>query len=447
MSFAVGANSLAGYAALTGEILRFDDVYNLPTDAPFRFNPLFDLEHNYRTKSVLVVPLKNHVGEVIGVLQLINRKRRRETILSSPAIVERAVLGFDAEMAELAATLASQAAVALNNNLLLGEIEGLFESLVVAASSAIESRDPSTSGHSRRVTNLTLELARAVSLCSDGPLAATRFSPEEMRELRYACLLHDWGKIGVREAVLTKSHKIAPAHFAEIRARALALQRQWEAESLLQQLQCLRLGAPNAESKNQEIERATGARAALLNADIAAIAVINDPMQEPHSDLTWGGARAAIERLSALRYRDAAGEVRAVLSAEEAAALKVKRGTLTPDEFRQIQDHAQISYEFLEQIPWTANLRDVPNIARSHHERHNGSGYPQGLTREQIPLGAQMMAISDVYDALTAADRPYKRALSPEAALRILREEVECGKLDADLLEIFVTREVYRVND
>ncbi len=447
MSFAVGVNSLAGYAAFSGEVLCFDDVYNLPPDAPFKFNPLFDLEHNYRTKSVLVVPLKNHVGEVIGVLQLINRKRRRDTILSSPAIVERAVTGFDADMAELAATLASQAAVALNNNLLLREIEDLFESLVVAASSAIESRDPSTSGHSRRVTNLTLELARAVSLTTDGALAGARFSPEQMRELRYACLLHDWGKIGVREAILTKSHKIALTHFAEVKARVLALQRQWEAESLAQQLQCFRLGAPGAASKCEQFERESGERIALLHADVAAIAVINDPMQEPHSDVTWDGARAAIERLSALRYEDAAGESLPILSGEEAAALGVKRGTLTPDEFRQIQDHAQMSYEFLEQIPWTDNLAGVPSIARSHHERGDGSGYPQGLRREQIPLGAQMMAIADVYDALTAADRPYKRALAPEAALRILREEVERGKLDAELMEIFVTREVYKVND
>jgi GAF domain-containing protein len=156
MSFAVSPSSLAGYVALTGEILRFDDVYHLSPEAPYKFNPLFDVEHNYKTQSVLVVPLKNHIGEVIGVLQLINRKRHRKAILSDVAAIEREVLGFDDDMMELAATLASQAAVALNNNLLLREIEDLFESLVVASASAIEDRDPTTSGHSKRVTKMTV---------------------------------------------------------------------------------------------------------------------------------------------------------------------------------------------------------------------------------------------------------------------------------------------------
>ncbi|HEX8465900.1 MAG TPA: GAF domain-containing protein, partial [Abditibacterium sp.] len=163
LSFAVSSDSLAGYAALSGEILRFDDVYHLSPREPYKFNPKFDAENNYRTQSVLVVPLKDHNREVIGVLQLINRKRRREVLLRDPVTVEQEVIPFDDEMTELAATLASQAAVALNNTLLLREIEALFESFVVAASSAIEDRDPGTSGHSRRVTNLTLALARAVS--------------------------------------------------------------------------------------------------------------------------------------------------------------------------------------------------------------------------------------------------------------------------------------------
>ena len=447
MTFVVGANSLAGYAALTGEILRFDDVYALPPDVPFRFNPRFDNEHNYRTQSVLVVPLKNHVGETIGVLQLINRKRKREVKLSSPAIVEREVLGFDEEMTELAATLASQAAVALNNNLLLQEIESLFESLVVAASSAIESRDPSTSGHSRRVTNLTLHLASAVSETESGPLASVQFSDAEMRELRYACLLHDFGKIGVREAVLTKSNKITPVEFAEFEARILALQRQWEADCARQQLQLWHSGAPDASASHDVYQQALEERVARLREDFAAIALINDPMQEPHSEESWAAARMGIARFAEMCYLDSNGESRPLLSHAEVSALRVTRGTLTPEEFRQIQQHAQISYEFLKQIPWTANLGNVPAIARSHHERLDGSGYPQGLRQNEIPLGAKLMGIADVYDALTASDRPYKRAMSPELALRILRQEAALGKLDMDALEVFIEREIYRVND
>lgn len=447
MTFVVGANSLAGYAALTGEILCFDDVYDLPDEVPFQFNPRFDSEHNYRTKSVLVVPLKNHVGETIGVLQLINRKRRRDIKLSSPAIVEREVTGFDEEMTELAATMASQAAVALNNNLLLQEIEGLFESLVVAASSAIESRDPSTSGHSQRVTNLTLALAGAISETAEEPLGEIHFSEAQMRELRYACLLHDFGKIGVREAILTKSCKISPVEYAEIEARVLALQSQWEADCARHQLELWHSGAPDASASHDVYQQALEERIARLRVDFEAITVINDPLQEPYSDATWRAARAAIARFAELRYRDAKDQLRPLLDETEASALRVARGTLTPEEFRQIQQHAQMSYEFLKQIPWTANLGDVPALARAHHERLDGSGYPQGLHENEIPLGAKLMGICDVYDALTAADRPYKRALTPELALRILRQQAALGKLDKDALDVFIEREVYRVND
>ncbi len=447
MTFVVGANSLAGYAALSGEILRFDDVYDLPPDVPFQFNSRFDKEHNYRTQSVLVVPLKNHLGETIGVLQLINRKRKREVKLSSPEIVEREVVGFDEEMTELAATLASQAAVALNNNILLQEIESLFESLVVAASSAIESRDPSTSGHSWRVTKLTLELAKAVSATDKGPLAGAEFSAAELRELRYACLLHDFGKIGVREAILTKSNKIAPVEFAELEARALALQRQWETDCARQQLSLWHSGAPDASASHDVYQQALDERVARLRADFEAIRVINDPMQEPYPDETWATARGAIARFAEMNYRDAVDMVRPLLSEDEAAALRVTRGTLTPEEFRQIQQHAQMSYEFLRQIPWTANLGNVPALARSHHERLDGSGYPQGLQLDEIPMGAKLMGICDVYDALTASDRPYKRAMSPELALRILRQEAALGKLDKDALDVFIGCEIYRIND
>lgn len=228
MTFAVGASSLAGYAAFSGEVLRFDDVYHLPPDAPFQFNQRFDQEHGYRTKSVLVVPLRDHNGDTIGVLQLINRKRHKEVILRDEATVEREVVGFDSEGAELAMTLASQAAVALNNNLLLREIEDLFESFVVASSSAIEDRDPTTSGHSQRVTELTLGLARAVNDTSEGPYGNVHFSPAQMRELRYAALLHDFGKIGVREAILTKDLKIESSHFEAILSRLAVFQAQKE---------------------------------------------------------------------------------------------------------------------------------------------------------------------------------------------------------------------------
>ena len=446
MTFAVGASSLAGYAALSGEVLRFDDVYHLPEDAPFQFNPRFDHEHGYRTKSVLVVPLRDHNGDTIGVLQLINRKKNKETILRDAATVEREVVGFDSEGAELAMTLASQAAVALNNNLLLREIEELFEAFVVASSSAIEDRDPSTSGHSQRVTELTLGLARAVNNTGEGAYGRVHFSPAQLRELRYAALLHDFGKIGVREAILTKDLKIEAARFAAIQSRVAVLQAQREArlakdklamwlDDTLERIEkCERLDAIEATARNE---------GALLERDACRIQALNAPHTSPKSEQEWEEAFAALNRMRTVEFCDAAGKARPLLEDDEVAALSVRRGTLTPAEFRQIQEHAQMSWEFLRQIPWTRGLEDVPSIAQAHHERLDGSGYPLGLEATTIPLGAKMMAIADVFDALTANDRAYRRALSPEDAITILRDEAAQGKLDAALLDIFIARRVW----
>ena len=448
MSFAVGANSLAGYAALSGEILRYDDVYNLPPDAPFKFNPLFDLEHDYRTKSVLVVPLKNHVGEVIGVLQLINRKRRRETILSSPEIVEREVLGFDPDMAQLAATLASQAAVALNNNLLLQEIEDLFESLVVAASSAIETRDPSTSGHSRRVTNLTLELARAVSLTTDGPLADARFSLAEMKGVAlrvFAARLRQ--NRGARGGFDQKSQNRAHTFLRNPRARLglaaplrSAMRRPKFARLARRRAQCRRLSSA-MRSANARARPAT-ARG-----------------HGRHRNHQRPDARAARRSDLGARARGDCALVRARMG-----------GRAGPDgadfKRRRSRRFERFARHFDARRVW-ANSRSRPDVvrvfeadpverragARARHRprapraRRRGSGYPRGLRAEDIPLGAQLMAIADVYDALTAADRPYKRALPTETALKILRAEANAGKLNAAALDVFIAREVYRAND
>ncbi|HEX8833840.1 MAG TPA: GAF domain-containing protein, partial [Abditibacteriaceae bacterium] len=201
-TFTVSPSSLAGYVALTGELLCFEDVYHLPEGAPYQFNNAVDKQNGYRTKSVLVVPMKNHQGEVIGVLQLINRKARPEVLLGDVETAEQQVLPFDPQSADLAASLASQAAVALENSRLLKTLEDLFESFVMAAASAIEDRDPCTSGHSQRVTILTVGLAMAATEETDGYFQNVQFSPQQIKELRYAGLLHDFGKIGVRENIL-----------------------------------------------------------------------------------------------------------------------------------------------------------------------------------------------------------------------------------------------------
>jgi HD-GYP domain-containing protein (c-di-GMP phosphodiesterase class II) len=397
---------------------------------------------------VLVVPLKNHNSEVIGVLQLINRKRRREIILRDPEIVEREVIGFDDELVDLAATLASQAAVALDNNLLLREIESLFEAFVVASSSAIEDRDPSTSGHSQRVTLLTIELARAINETREGPLKDVHFNPAQLKELRYATLLHDFGKIGVREAVLTKSHKIEPHHFEAIKNRVLALRRQREAVGNRRKVEFLlddSLPRHRALELVEEIDRALCVELEQLDSDLELLQTTNNPEVVRITDEEWKQHEIMLGRLKCLSYIDERGQTKPILTPEECHALEVRRGSLTPEEFEQIKEHAQLSYEFLERIPWTRNFENIPPIAHAHHERNDGSGYPRGLSEQEIPIGSRIMAIADVFDALTAADRPYKRAMDPKRALEILRQDADAGKLDPDMLDIFIKRNIYKL--
>jgi hypothetical protein len=184
---------------------------------------------------------------------------------------------------------------------------------------------------------------------------------------------------------------------------------------------------------------------ARFDADAEWLITLNDPAIDPLSEADWNEASGALERLSQLQFCLPDGRALPLLTEGEATALQVRHGTLTPDEFRQIQDHAQMSFEFLEQIPWTSSLQNVPIIARSHHEREDGSGYPQGLKADEIPLGARLMAIADVYDALTASDRPYKRAMTPQRALQILNYEAQAGKIDPAALQIFIEREIWKL--
>ncbi len=452
VTFPVGASSLAGYAALRGETLCFDDAYQLPEDAPYRFNPDFDRQHAYRTKSVLVVPLKNHLGEVIGVLQLINRKRDPNVSLAdgngavTEEMVASAVLPFDSDRAELAATLASQAAVALENNQLLQKIETLFESFVLASSSAIEDRDPSTSGHSARVTAMTLALAEAASEADSGPFKDVYYSPRELKELRYAGLLHDFGKIGVREKILTKSHKLDPYYFEGVKDRLVLLTREREKVCAEKKIAAL-LDLPREEALvamrlcDEELKH----ELAEIEEDARLLTQINDPAINYVSDEEYTRQLMVLNKLANIQYTDALGERRPLLTPEEHETLCVRRGSLTPWEFEQIKEHAQLSFEFLQRISWTAEFASVPEIAWGHHEKLNGSGYPRGIKGDQISLRTRMMTVSDIFDALTASDRPYKKAMPADRALQILELEARNGRLDPDVVELFIERGIYKI--
>ncbi|HVU01027.1 MAG TPA: HD domain-containing phosphohydrolase [Polyangiaceae bacterium] len=428
-SIPLSRESMAGYVALERRTVNIEDVYRLPADSPFRFDRSFDVRTNYVTRSVLATPLVTSKGDVIGVLQLINKKRDPKARLRSERDVESIVVPFDARSGELLETLAAQAGIALENALLYEEIRGLFEGFVRASVDAIEARDPTTSGHSRRVATLTVGLAHAVEREASGPYREVEFTREDVRELEYASLLHDFGKIGVREHVLVKAKKLFPEELALVRKRFDFVIRSLEADALRNRIEKIRAGAPEAEI--EAVEREFEAQRDVVERAFQTVLAANEPT------VLAAGDFARIEELGRMPYTDLRGEHLTLLTADEVRALSVARGSLTSSEFDEIRSHVSHTYRFLSQIPWGKTFSRVPTIAGSHHERPNGTGYPNRLSSAQIPLQSKMMSVSDIFDALTASDRPYKRAVPVEKALDILGFEVKDGHLDGELVRIF----------
>jgi HD-GYP domain-containing protein (c-di-GMP phosphodiesterase class II) len=432
------SESVAGHVALTGAILNLEDAYSPPAGAPFRINRSFDEETGYRTRSMLVVPMRTPEGETIGALQLINCKSDFAARLRPGDAIEQTAQRFTPRHEQLAGSLASQAAVAIQNRRLYENIRELFEGFVKASVTAIESRDPTTSGHSARVANLTTGLAAAIDRCATGPYQAIRFNAEEMTELRYAALLHDFGKVGVREQVLVKAKKLLPGELDRIRQRVELIKRGLELRYAGKKIEhLLEKGRRRFATHAAAFDAELAAYVAELDQSIARIVAANEPAVLPRD------FAAGIERLALNVFEDHLGNREAVITPEEAEILAIPRGSLTPTEFKEIQSHVIHTYEFLTRIPWTRELRRIPEIARSHHEKLDGTGYPEGRKRDEIPIQSRMMTIADIYDALTAGDRPYKKGIARDEALDILNHERRAGHLDGALLDVFVEAKIY----
>ena len=433
-------DSMAGYCALHGEVIELADAYRIPKAHPFRFNASFDREARYRTRSLITLPMKNGKGEVLGVLQLINCKRNAKAFLSNSAAVLRWVHPFPERAVRLGLSLASQAAVAYENSTLYRDIENLFHGFVNAAVKAIEQRDPTTSGHSHRVCEMTVALAEAIDREPSGPYADLRFSREQVKELRYAALLHDFGKVGVREEVLVKAKKLYPLQFGRVLDRFDYIRRDIEARVAQQKVEALlslsrKQAAERLRTLDEESRRLLGE----LDRFAEFIAKANEPTLLPSSDFEL------LNQIAQKTYRDPSGTERPYLSAEEVRSLSIPRGSLDVDERRQIESHVVHSFNFLAQIPWTPEFRAIPEIARAHHEKLNGTGYPFGLNSEQIPVQAKMMTICDIFDALSASDRPYKRAVPTDRALDILKLCVRDEEIDPELFRVFLDAQIYRL--
>ena len=432
----VDEKSVVGYTVSVGTSQIYDDAYRPPPGKPTGGKG-FDTQFGYRTKSMLTVPMRNYSNEVVGAIQLINAKRRFETRLTTDTVAAE-VVSFRPEDLEMIESIASQAAVAIDNKNLLDSIQALFDGFVQASVTAIEQRDPSTAGHSGRVEALTTALARAVTGLGAGQYRDVKMTEDQFKELRYACLLHDFGKVGVREHILVKAKKLMPGQLEVIQARFEFVERSVQVNYATQKLEAMKSGRGSAAVLD-EIDKRLAQDLEQLNRWIQSIVSANEPSVLPEDKASM------LEFLSQQTYYDMSGKAHPMLDPQEFRFLSIRKGTLDPQERLEMESHVTHSFHFLTKIPWTPLMRGIPEIAYGHHEKLDGSGYPRGLKGNQIPLQARMMTISDIFDALTAQDRPYKRAVPVHTALDILHAEAEDGKLDKDLLGVFLAKEIYQV--
>lgn len=427
-SLPVSDGSIVGACVQTAEVINIADLREGPEGL------LHDGSHDerlgYETRSMLTVPMRAPEGAVVGAVQLINAKHGRGPLQGAADIAAR-VHPFSEADARLVQALATQGAVALENANLYAEIQALFEGFVRASVTAIEQRDPTTSGHSQRVADLTVALAEVVDRSDASPFREVRFTPQELREIEYAGLLHDFGKVGVREQVLVKAKKLHDGQLERVLERFGHLQTATRLRWLEHNL---KLGRPPEHPEAQ----------AELRSEFAKIERWREVVLQANEPTILAEAVGeAVHEVAEVRFHDAGGRELALLESDLLAALLVSRGSLTRGERDEVESHVRHTYNFLRQIPWGRALSRVPEIAGKHHEYLNGTGYPGRLAAPEIPIQARLMTVSDIFDALTASDRPYKRAVPVPKALDILHAECRAGKIDPDVLALFIEARVF----
>ncbi|MBI3830816.1 MAG: GAF domain-containing protein [Planctomycetes bacterium] len=400
---------LIGHVARTGETVNVPDAYTDP-----RFNKQVDMQTGFRTRSVLAMPLHDRRGDLLGVIQCLNNRNERG-----------APIPFDNTDETFLSALAGLAAVFLENAKLYRDMDALFEAIVTAVSLAIDSRDPCTSGHSRRVTQYSLNLARAVHACDQPPFDKIKYTRERFRQLRFAGLLHDVGKIGVREYILCKADKLPAGNVDLIRSR-LRLKLAEKKIALLERAAAEKSApAPLLAAEFEPLVRDIDAALALVEAKNKCGFVSDEDLAKLKALLDKGW-----------------------LTEEEHVNLSVRKGNLTEAEWVDMRSHVTKSYEMLIRIPWPKELRELPEVAYTHHEKRDGSGYPRKLKGDEIHFDGQVMCVADIYDALTSSDRPYKKAMPHEVAVRILTEEEAAHfKIMPELVKLFFDSGCYKIAD
>ena len=422
---------IAANAGLTGDTINIPDAYKAK-GFDFAGTKAFDEKTGYRSKSFLTVPLKNHEDEIIGVLQLLNAQD----------IKTKKVIPFSDSVQKSVEALSSQAAVAITNKNLIKDLEVLFESFIKLIASAIDAKSPYTGGHCSRVPEITMMLAESVNEINDGPFAGIQFTDKEMYELKIAAWLHDCGKVATPEAVVDKGTKLETIYdrIHTVATRFEVLKRDEEIKYLKKQL---KIQKDDSLIENQKKEALKKARTLYLKrikqqeddkSFIEESNVGGEFMSQDRKD--------RVNKIASYRWKDN-GSPKPFFSEDEIYNLCISRGTLTPEERKIINDHIVVTIDMLEQLPYPKHLRNVPEFAGGHHEKLDGTGYPKGLNHSEMSVQAKIMAIADIFEALTARDRPYKKGKTLSQAMRILGFMKNDAHIDTELFEVFVKEKIY----
>jgi HD-GYP domain-containing protein (c-di-GMP phosphodiesterase class II) len=408
--------NVSAYVALTGKIVNIPDVYD-SEGFDFKGTRSFDAQTGYRSKSMLVVPMKNHQNDIIGVLQLLNA--RDDT--------DRDVVPFSYESQEMTESLASQAAVALSNNRLIHELENLMESFIRAIATAIDEKSPYTGGHVRRVAELTMVIARKINAVAEGSYATVHFSDDELKELQIAAWLHDVGKITTPEYVIDKATKLETIYdgieFLRLRFALVGMQEK------VRRMQSQTTQASDSAG-NDATEKILAEEFRFLSDANLGSEMMSDDMMER-------------VRAIAARTWEVDGNRETLLTKKEVENLNIRRGTLNAEEREIINNHAAVTHKILSQLPFPKKLKHVPEYAAAHHEALSGKGYPKGLDAGQLSLQSRILALADVFEALTAKDRPYMKSKTLSEAMHIMTMMVNERHIDPDLFDLFTREEIY----
>jgi len=422
---------VAAYVGLSGETVNIQDAYKAK-GFDFSGTKMFDDKTGYHSKSFLTVPLKNHEDEIIGVLQLLNAQTNKT----------KKIIEFSPDIQSKVEALASQAAVAITNKNLIKDLENLFESFIKLIASAIDAKSPYTGGHCERVPEITMLLADAVVKTKTGPFADFTLTDQEMYELKIAAWLHDCGKVATPEFVVDKSTKLETIYdrIHEVETRFSVLQRDKQIIKLKKELSVERDDSLSVKQKNEKFKQIKSEyqkSTRQLKKDLSFVKESNIGGEFMSDD-----KKQRINEISNYKWKPN-GKMQNFLSENEVYNLTIPRGTLTPEERQVINDHIVITINMLDELPYPKHLKNIPEFAGGHHEKLDGTGYPKGLTKNEMSIQARIMAIADIFEALTARDRPYKKGKTLSQAMRILGFMKDDAHIDADLFDIFVKKKIY----